>query len=135
MRFSGSVAVFITVIAISVCVCRTAFADVSGLEHLDKISVECGNIEKVKPSNVDGISMCSYTDVTCKVMDKGEFQLEASITADCKSDGGLCPDIGACAKLKLTGPAADAVRKKNDPNYSRTDGHEDPLPKGERTRK
>jgi hypothetical protein len=135
MRLFASASHTLIYISVVVCSLQTARADVSGLEHLSKISVECGLIEKAKPAPVDGISMCSYTDINCKVMDKGVFQLEASITADCKAEGVECPDIGACSKAKLSGPAADAVRKKNDPNYYRPDGHENPLPKSERVQK
>lgn len=111
-----------TVATVPVC------ADVSGLEHLSHISVDCGKVERAKPEEVDGIQLCSYSGVLCKVTDKSEFLLEAAITADCRAEGKECPEIDECAKKKLSGPAVDAVRRRNDPNYSRPDGHVDVVP-------
>lgn len=104
-----------------------AGGDVSGFEHLKKITIDCG------PTPLDGARLhdikthhvCSYGSRLCKIMNNNEFQIETLISIDCevKESKGPCPEISICAKPnQLSKIVADEVRKLNDPNFLSSQG-------------
>lgn len=126
------------IIATVVAGALSAFADVSGFEHLADISIECGKsaVDSVKPRSLKKRFVCTYENRLCRVLNKKELQFEAYISVDCevKAVTDKCPSIDVCARPNQLSPSlAEEVRRLNDPNFAGPpDGAETSFAPGEK---